>query len=102
MVRSTFLKFSACIDDELSITPAARKQSKERDAQYHDDEEFPIQQWWIPRDDPDLVSVVQQIPEDEGIVGTDLRVIEIPDGIEWQIEEWDGSEFIVDKNRIWR
>ena len=67
-----------------------------------DDEEFPIQQWWIPRDDPDLVSVVQQIPEDEGIVGTDLRVIEIPDDVEWQIEEWDGSEFIVDKNRIWR
>ena len=67
-----------------------------------DDENFPIQQWGIPRDDPDLVSVVQQLPEDEGIVGTDLRVIEIPDGIEWQIEEWDGSEFIVDKNRIWR
>ena len=28
--------------DELSITPAARKQSKEREAQYNDDEEFPI------------------------------------------------------------
>ena len=28
--------------DELSITPAARKQSKEREAQYHADEEFPI------------------------------------------------------------
>jgi hypothetical protein len=28
--------------DELSITPAARKQSKERENQYHDDEEFPI------------------------------------------------------------
>lgn len=67
-----------------------------------DDEDFPIQQWWIPRDDPDLISVVQQIPEDEGICGTDLHVIEIPDGVEWQIEEYDGMEHIVDKNRIWR
>ena len=67
-----------------------------------DDDDFPIQQWLIPRNDPDLVSVVQQIPEDEGIVGTDLRVIEIPDDVDWQIDDWDGMEHIVDRKRIWR
>jgi hypothetical protein len=67
-----------------------------------DDDDFPIQIWDIPRDDPDLVYVVQQIPEDEGICGTDLHVIEIPDDVDWQIEDWDGCEHIVDKKRIWR
>ena len=67
-----------------------------------DDDDFPIQIWDIARDDPDLVSVVQQIPEDEGIVGTDLRVIEIPDDVDWQIDDWDGMEHIVDRKRIWR
>ena len=65
-----------------------------------DDDDFPIQVWDIARDDPDLVSVVQQIPEDEG--DTDLRVIEIPDDVDWQIDDWDGMEHIVDRKRIWR
>jgi len=31
-----------------------------------------------------------------------LRIIEIPDGVEWQIEEYDGDEWIAEKHRTWK
>lgn len=67
-----------------------------------DDEDFPIQHWNIPRDDPDLISAVEDVPEDGDPYGSDINVVEIPDGVDWQIENWDGMEHIIDRNRIWR
>ena len=32
----------------------------------------------------------------------DSFFVEIPDDVEWQIEEYDGSEWIAEKHRIWR
>jgi hypothetical protein len=31
----------------------------------------------------------------------ELKVIEIPDGVEWQIDEYDGTEWIAEKHRTW-
>ena len=33
---------------------------------------------------------------------TQLEVVEIPDGIEWEIEEYDGQESIEEVHRSWR
>jgi hypothetical protein len=30
-----------------------------------------------------------------------LQVVEIPDGVEWQIEEYDGVEWVAEKHRTW-
>ena len=30
-----------------------------------------------------------------------LKVVEIPDGIEWQIEEYDGKEWVAETHRTW-
>jgi hypothetical protein len=30
-----------------------------------------------------------------------LKVVEIPDGVEWEIAEYDGSEHIAEKHRTW-
>lgn len=32
---------------------------------------------------------------------SELKVVEIPDGIEWIIEEYDGIEWISEKHRTW-
>ena len=32
----------------------------------------------------------------------ELKVVEIPDGIDWTIEEYDGVEWIAEVHRTWR
>jgi hypothetical protein len=51
----------------------------------------------INRDDPKLVAAVEALgPEAE-----DLRVVEVPLGIEWEIKDYDGQEWVAEKHRIW-
>jgi hypothetical protein len=55
----------------------------------------------IPRDDPALVQVVEEMAEKANGRCARLDVIEIPDDVEWQIEEYDGLEHIAEKHRTW-
>ena len=55
----------------------------------------------IPRNNIHLVKVVEEMGEDAWGEYSKLKVIDIPDDIEWEIIEHDGWEIIVDKNRSW-
>jgi hypothetical protein len=58
---------------------------------------------YIPRNDPDLVSVVKELKEKSwGQYSAELKVVEIPDDVEWEIEEYDGKEWISEKHKIWK
>ena len=48
-----------------------------------------------------LVSVVEEMGQKAGGPGTDLKIVEIPDDIDWEIEEFDGQERIREVGRIW-
>ena len=56
----------------------------------------------IPRDDPALVQVVEELGAEASGRCADLEVVEIPDGVAWQIEEYDGYEHVAEKRRTWR
>ena len=56
----------------------------------------------IPRDDPALVQVVEELGAEASGWCADLEVAEIPDGVAWQIEEYDGYEHVAEKHRTWR
>ena len=56
----------------------------------------------IPRDDPALVQVVKELGERSFGGHASLSVVEIPDDVEWQIEEYDGNEWVAEKHRTWR
>lgn len=56
----------------------------------------------VERDDPILVEVVEEIKGDANGMCADLEIIEIPDGVDWDIEEYDGSEHISENHRTWR
>jgi hypothetical protein len=30
-----------------------------------------------------------------------LKIVEIPDGVEWTIQEFDGNEWVAEKHRTW-
>jgi hypothetical protein len=56
----------------------------------------------IARDDPDLVAVVESLGSEQSSDRyANLHVVEVPDGIEWEIDEYDGSERIAEKHRTW-
>ena len=50
----------------------------------------------IPRDDPMLIQVVNELGE-----GSGLKVVEIPEDVKWKIHDYDGIESIHEIHRIW-
>jgi len=56
----------------------------------------------IPRDDPDLIKVVEELGNEANGYCASLEIIEIPDDVEWEIQEYDGSEWVAEKHRTWR
>lgn len=53
------------------------------------------------RNDPILVKAVKDLGRDADGSCSDLEVVEIPDGIEWEIEEYDGMESVHEAHRSW-
>jgi len=53
------------------------------------------------RADPLLVKVVAELGIEADGRCADLEIVEIPDGIDWEVEEYDGMETIVEKHRSW-
>ena len=60
-----------------------------------------LNEYDIPRDDPALVQVVEEMGAVANGRYADLAVVEIPDNVAWQIEESDGLEHIAEKHRTW-
>ena len=48
----------------------------------------------IKRDDPKLIAVVEQLGENAQEGFSHLKIVEIPDGSFWKIEEYDGMEHV--------
>jgi hypothetical protein len=55
----------------------------------------------IPRDDPVLVQVVEELKEEADGSCARLGIVEIPDDIQWEVEEYDGSEHISEVHQTW-
>jgi len=55
----------------------------------------------IKRTDADLIIVVEKLGEAANGSCAKLKVIEIPDDIEWEIDEYDGWETVEEKHRSW-
>jgi len=54
------------------------------------------------RTDPTALAVVEELGERANGMCAELRIVEIPAGVEWEIDEYDGSETIDEKHRSWR
>lgn len=75
------------------LTPKERRKSeKDMEALYPKD---------IERDDPILVKVVEELGEKANNYYSNLKVVEIPDGVAWEIDEYDGIETIHEKHATW-
>jgi thioredoxin reductase len=62
--------------------------------------------YWYPahdlgRSEPELVQVVEELGALASGQYAELKVVEIPDGVEWHIVEYDGIEHIAETHRTW-
>jgi hypothetical protein len=55
----------------------------------------------VARDDPYLVAVVEELGDAASGRHAELKVVEIPSNVDWEIDEYDGKEWIAEKHRTW-
>lgn len=55
----------------------------------------------IPRNDPFLIKVIEELGEEANGEYACLAIIEIPDDVQWTVEEYDGNEHIAEVHRTW-
>lgn len=55
----------------------------------------------IKRNDPILVRVVQKLKKKANGMCADLKIITIPDDVDFEVEEYDGTEWVAEKHRTW-
>jgi len=55
----------------------------------------------MKRDDPVLVQVVEELGDAASGRHAKLKVVEVPDGIDYEIDEYDGIERIAEVHRSW-
>ena len=55
----------------------------------------------IARNDPKLVECVEKLGEEANDTYAELKVVEIPDDVNWEIGEYDGLEWVEEVHRRW-
>lgn len=55
----------------------------------------------IARDDEHLIAVIELMGSAAAGEYAELKIVEIPDDINWYIEEYDGKEHVAELHRVW-
>lgn len=55
----------------------------------------------VERSNEHLIQVVEELGEKANGRFSELKIVEIPDDIEWYVSEYDGREWVAEKHRTW-
>jgi hypothetical protein len=53
------------------------------------------------RADPDLIAIFEEMGHLTNGSYSRLKIVEVPDDVEWTIDEYDGKEWVAEKHRTW-
>ncbi len=56
----------------------------------------------VDRNDPHLVRVVEELRCDANGEFSRLKVVDIPDGVDWEVQDYDGDEWVAEVHRTWK
>lgn len=91
-------------EDRLTLKEGADFYEMDLDERVAYNREYSNQTWYdrdVDRNDPVLIQVVEEMGEKSYGRFAELKIVEIPDGVDWQIDEYDGLEWVSEKHRIW-
>jgi hypothetical protein len=84
----------------FSLSRAARERYDEITRQnFADNPEFFDDD--IERTDVALIQLVEEFGKAANGPHADLKIIEIPDGIEWELFDYDGVETVIERGHFW-
>lgn len=69
---------------------------------YRKDDQSCMQSWEIERNDPVLIELFEELGDKICSWAASFKIVEIPDDVEWEIEDYDGLEWVAEKHRTWR
>lgn len=55
----------------------------------------------LARAEKELVQVVEEMGTDADGYAAELRIVEVPDDVQWHIREYDGFEHVAENHRTW-
>jgi hypothetical protein len=81
-----------------------QKECEEEDGNYGriNDKDWYFSNYDMQRDDPALIKVVEEMGDSANGRCAELKIVEIPDGTDWEISEYDGLEHVAEKHETWR
>jgi len=75
---------------------------EERKAQGDKYDSITFQADRLPRDDKDVVKAIEELGSEKASARhAEIKVVEVPDEVEWTIEEYDGMEWVAEAHRTW-
>jgi len=88
---------------DYTLKPQADRDSQTRwgDKIMVDGKEF-HDRYDIARDDPALVTVVRRLGSKANSNYAKLKIVEVPAGVSWTIEDYDGKEWVAEVHRTWQ
>ena len=78
--------------------------SDEAEALYKERKGITDPDWWyrdIPRDDPILIQIIEDMGIKADGTFASLKIVEVPDDVNWYIGEYDGREWVAELHRTW-
>jgi hypothetical protein len=61
-----------------------------------------IWEYELERNDPVLIQIVEELGDTANGKYAELKIVEIPDDVEWTIQEYDGIEWVAEVHRTWQ
>ena len=55
----------------------------------------------IPRDDEHLIAVVELMGSAAYGGYAELKIVDVPDDVNWYVEEYDGREWVAERHQTW-
>ena len=88
-------------DYKLEPQPDRDTQNRLGDRIMVDGKEF-FDRYDIPRDDPALIATINRLGSKANGEYAILTIVQVPAGVEWYIDNYDGKEWVAEKHRTWR
>jgi len=83
----------------FGLSPRAEALFRRTEKVKPDDEYFSV--YDIPRDHPILIKIIEKLGNAAWGDHSVLRIVEVPDDVNWYIEEYDGMEHVAERHRVW-